>query len=85
MNEFPISAQAGRPIGAPWPIPEAAKFLAVSSRHLWRLIDAGEIRSIRLGRRVLIPADEISRLAEQGCKPNKCMSKKNGLEGPLAG
>lgn len=58
---------AGRPAGAPWPIPDAATFLSVSARHLWRLIDAGEVRSIRFGRRVLIPADEMNRLANQGC------------------
>jgi len=59
---------AGRPAGAPWPIPDAASYLAVSMRHLIRLIDAGKVRSIRLGRRVLIPADEIARLAREGCK-----------------
>jgi excisionase family DNA binding protein len=60
---------SGRPDGAPWPIRDAASYLAVSDRHLWRLLDAGRVRAIRLGRRVLIPADEIVRLAREGVKP----------------
>jgi excisionase family DNA binding protein len=57
---------AGRPAGAPWPIPDAAGYLAVSTRHLIRLIDAGKVRSIRLGRRVLIPDAEVRRIAAEG-------------------
>lgn len=61
----------GRPAGAPWPVPDAAAYLGVSARHLWRKIAEGEIRSIRFGRRVLIPADELTRLAAEGCEPNR--------------
>jgi excisionase family DNA binding protein len=56
-----------RPGGAPWPIHEAAGFLAVSARHLHRLIEAGRIKSILLGRRRLIPDTEVQRLAREGC------------------
>lgn len=56
-----------RPAGAPWPIPEAAAFLAVSERHLYRLLDAGKLKSVRLGRRRLIPDAEVQRLARSGC------------------
>ncbi len=59
---------AGHPVGGPWSIPDAAAYLSVSNRHLWRLIDGGAIRAIRFGRRVLIPADELTRLAEKGCE-----------------
>jgi excisionase family DNA binding protein len=64
----PPSTSARRPEGAPWPIEEAASFLSVSSRHLWRLIDASRVKAIRIGRRVLIPAHEMERLAREGCR-----------------
>jgi excisionase family DNA binding protein len=56
-----------RPAGSPWPLPDAARFLTVSERHLYRLIDMGKVRSVRLGRRRLIPDDEVRRLARDGC------------------
>jgi excisionase family DNA binding protein len=56
-----------RPPGAPWPIPDAARFLSVSVRHLHRLLDAGKVKSVRLGRRRLIPDSEVQRLARSGC------------------
>ena len=56
-----------RPPGSPWPIPDAAKFLTVSERHLQRLLNAGKVRSVRLGRRRLIPDAEVRRLADEGC------------------
>ena len=59
--------QPTRPDGAPWAIPDAAAFLGVSARHLLRLLDAEKVRSVRLGRRRLIPDDEVRRLARQGC------------------
>jgi excisionase family DNA binding protein len=60
------SPAAVRPAGAPWPVRDAAGYLSVSERHLWRLIDAGRVRAIRLGRRVLLPASEVERLAREG-------------------
>lgn len=56
-----------RPPGAPWPISEPANFLAVSARHLFRLIDTGKVRSLRIGRRRLVPDSEVQRLARDGC------------------
>jgi excisionase family DNA binding protein len=56
-----------RPAGAPWPIPDAAAFLSISPRHLSRLLDAGKVTSVRLGRRRLIPDAEVQRLAREGC------------------
>ena len=56
-----------RPPGAPWPIDEAASYLAISSRHLHRLLDANKVRSVRFGRRRLIPDAEVQRLAQEGC------------------
>jgi excisionase family DNA binding protein len=61
------NANPNRPQGAPWSITEAATFLGISPRHLHRLLDAGKLKSVRLGRRRLIPAAEVERLAQKGC------------------
>lgn len=53
--------------GSPWPIADAATFLSISERHLHRLLDAGKVKSVRLGRRRLIPDAEVQRLAREGC------------------
>ena len=57
----------GRTHGGPWSIPDAAEFLGVSERHLYRLLDANKVRSVRIGRRRLIPDAEVQRLAANGC------------------
>ena len=59
---------ASHSAGAPWPFADAARHLHISLRHLIRLADAGQIRSIRFGRRRLIPAVEMDRLAQEGCR-----------------
>lgn len=41
---------------------QTAEMLGVSKAHVYRLIRSGEIRAVRLGKRVLIPAREIERL-----------------------
>jgi excisionase family DNA binding protein len=56
-------AGSGRPAGKPWAVAEAAEFLGVSSRTLWRMIDAKEIKVTRVGRRVLLPDNSVRRLA----------------------
>ncbi len=56
-----------RPPGSPWSIPDAAAFLTISERHLHRLLDASRVKSVRLGRRRLIPDTEVQRLAREGC------------------
>ena len=61
------SATPNRPPGASWPIQDAARFLTISERHLHRLLDAHKVRSLRLGRRRLIPDAEVQRLAREGC------------------
>jgi len=63
----PDAPSTPRPAGAPWSIPAAAAFLCISPRHLSRLLDAGKVKSVRLGRRRLIPDAEVQRLAREGC------------------
>jgi excisionase family DNA binding protein len=56
-----------RPAGKPWAVAEAAGFLGISARTLWRLIDARNVKVARVGRRVLVPDSEVRRLAgEEG-------------------
>jgi excisionase family DNA binding protein len=40
-------------------VTEAAKVLRIGRTHAYKLIDSGELRSIRSGRRVLVPTDAI--------------------------
>jgi excisionase family DNA binding protein len=56
-----------RHLDAPWELPDAATLLSVSVRHLRRLIDKGKVKPIRVGGRVLIPANEMERLVVYGC------------------
>lgn len=44
-------------------IPEAARHLGnISRAHIFKLIAAGKLRTVKLGRRTLIPRSEIIRL-----------------------
>jgi excisionase family DNA binding protein len=58
-----------RPAGAPWSVADAAQFLGISDRHLWRLIFQEKVKAIKFGRRVLIADAELRRLAMEGCHP----------------
>jgi len=67
---LPITIQpppSPRPPGSPWAFAEAAPFLGVSKRHLFRLADQNKVRTIRIGRRRLLPDSEVLRLAREGC------------------
>ena len=41
---------------------EAAETLGVSERHIRDMVNEGQIRVVRLGRRLLIPADSLREL-----------------------
>ena len=41
---------------------EFARRVYVSKAHVYRMIKSGEIRSARLGKRILIPVSEMDRL-----------------------
>lgn len=49
--------------------PEAADILRVSTSTLSRMIAAGELRSVRVGKQVRIPREEISRILAGGTTP----------------
>lgn len=45
-------------------VPEAAEFLGLSERYLWRLIASGEFPHRRVGRRVLITEDDLAEFCD---------------------
>ena len=45
---------------------DAGRILGISRSTLYRLEAANKIRLLRIGRRTLIPADEIERLIKEG-------------------
>jgi excisionase family DNA binding protein len=47
-------------------VAEAAEALDVSRDTIWRLLRSGDMKSVRVGKRVLIPLVEINRMATQG-------------------
>ena len=53
-------------------VEEAARRLGLGRGAVWELIGRGEIASVRIGRRRLIPAAEIARLLDSGreCHPS---------------
>ena len=44
-------------------VPEAGKFLGVSRATVWRLIDRGQLGTVRLGSRVLVPVKVLDEFA----------------------
>ena len=47
-------------------VPKVGERLGVSRATVWRLIKAGELRAVRIRKRVLVSDVEIARLMEQG-------------------
>jgi excisionase family DNA binding protein len=54
-----------------YPIEECAALLGVSKHTLIRDIRLGRVKTSRYGKRVLIPRDEILRIAAEGMQPTK--------------
>lgn len=48
---------------------EASRLLGISRAHGYRLISRGELRAIRLGRRILVPDIAIRDLLQEGVSP----------------
>ena len=48
-------------------VPEAAQMLGISERHAWNLVQAGRLRTVRLGRRIVVSRRELDKvLAGEG-------------------
>jgi len=51
----------------PWEVAPLATYLRVSERHLRRLIAERRVKTFRVGKRVLVSPDEVSRILREGC------------------
>lgn len=45
-------------------VPQAAEILNVSKRMVWRLIKEGELRSVRIGGRILVDPEDLREFIE---------------------
>jgi len=45
------------------PVPEAAHLLGIGTTLCWEMVHGGQLPSVRLGRRVLVPRVAVERLA----------------------
>lgn len=45
-------------------VPEAAKVLGISRNHAYESAARGEIPSIRIGKRIVVPIDALNRMIE---------------------
>jgi excisionase family DNA binding protein len=50
---------------------ELATLLKVTRQAVYKWIQDGQMESVRIGRTVRIPADEVERLLREGRKPRK--------------
>ena len=57
------------PLPTASPIGEAAELLHCSRSHVYNLINAGLIRTVKIGHRTLVPTSEIRRALEVGTGP----------------
>jgi Helix-turn-helix domain len=65
-SAFETVQEINHQAGAPWSIRDAARFIGVSEKTICRLIDSDKVRSFKVARRVMIPDDEIRRVATSG-------------------
>lgn len=63
MENTDRSADRGEPVVLD--VPEVARRLGISRSFAYALVAAGEIPSLRLGRRVLVPVHQLRRLLGQ--------------------
>ena len=47
-------------------VQEVAAALGLSASSIWKWISLGQLRAIKVGRRTLIPADELNRILKSG-------------------
>jgi excisionase family DNA binding protein len=58
----PLSADQAAPERLGYSVPEAAEVLGVSRALVYQLLRTGELRSLKLGRRRIIPRDALGEL-----------------------
>ena len=68
-NQMPVSSESNGPLAVS--VAVAATLLGISRSHAYELAASGELPCIRLGRRVLVPMEEITRLLSPQPAPNR--------------
>jgi excisionase family DNA binding protein len=64
-----IHGEATKAVAQPdqlYDIPTAARLLSIGRSRLYSELNAGRIRAVRSGRRVLVPASEVTAFANNG-------------------
>jgi excisionase family DNA binding protein len=64
MATKPIEKQTEAPLA--YRVPEFCRRIGVSPSTFWKHHAQGKIRTIRIGRRSLVPADEVARILREG-------------------
>jgi excisionase family DNA binding protein len=67
--KMPDEEDCRRPLRRTFSVPEVATQLGISRNSAYDAIKAGEIRAIRIGKRLLVPRVEFDRLLEGGAPP----------------
>jgi excisionase family DNA binding protein len=55
---------------------EAARALSVGKLNMYRMVRAGRVPSVRLGKRILIPVKALHEMLEQAGKPKEEVGRK---------
>ena len=85
---MPVRSESNGPLAVS--VAVAATLLGISRSHAYELAASGELPCIRLGRRVLVPMEEITRLLSPQPAPNRlseagCPCSGPGRAGKLVG
>jgi excisionase family DNA binding protein len=64
-----------------YPIKNAARHLGISVWTLRRKVYRGEVTSVKIGVKVLIPSGEIDRLIREGTRPRRIIGGGVGYRG----
>ncbi|NDB68790.1 MAG: DNA-binding protein [Methylocystaceae bacterium] len=65
-NETPSTPHAKERRG--YSVAEACELLGCSESHGWKMLRDGQLKGVSLGRRKIIPANEIDRVLEGGAR-----------------
>ncbi|WFE45341.1 helix-turn-helix domain-containing protein [Verrucosispora sp. WMMD1129] len=67
--QIPENGESSIPYRLLYPVPEVAQLLSLSEREVWRLIDTGQLKSRKVGRRRLVHRDHLAAFASASGEP----------------
>jgi len=62
---------ANEPARQAWRVREFCEALRIAPSTFWKYHGLGQIKTIKVGRRVLVPSDELARISKEGLQPSK--------------